>query len=141
MHAILVPIDGSEQARRALKYAINFVKEGFPADIHIINVQPIVLPLGELPLIDADLIEKAQQEQAKKLLKSAGALLDKAALKYNSHCEIGPIAGSIVNYAKSHNCDSIIMGTRGMGAFGNLVLGSIANQVIHQAEIAVTLIK
>lgn len=141
MHTILVPIDGSEQARRALKYAINLIKEGFTADIHIINIQPIVLPLGELPLIDADLIEKAQQEQAKKLLKSAGALLDKAALKYSKHFEIGPIAGSIVNYAKSHSCDSIVMGTRGMGAFGNLVLGSIANQVIHQAEIPVTLIK
>lgn len=141
MHAILVPIDGSKQARRALKYAINFVKAGFPADIHIINVQPIVLPLGELPLIDADLIEQAQQEQAKKLLKSAAALLDKAEVKYSKHFEIGPIASSIVNYAKSHSCDSIIMGTRGMGAFGNLVLGSIANQVIHLAEIPVTLIK
>jgi len=141
MHAILVPIDGSKQARRALKYAIKFVKAGFPADIHVINVQPIVLPLGELPLIDADLIEQAQQEQAKKLLKSAATLLDKAAVKYSQHFEFGPIAGSIVNYAKSRSCDSIIMGTRGMGAFGNLVLGSIANQVIHLTEIPVTLIK
>ena len=33
------------------------------------------------------------------------------------------------------------MGSRGMGALGNLVLGSIANQVVHLTEIPVTLVK
>lgn len=141
MHSILVPIDGSEQARHALKHVIKSIKEGLQAEIHVLNVQPIVLPLGELPLIDADLIEKAQQEQAKKLLKSACTLLDKAGLKYTHHSEIGPIASTIVEYAKAHACDSIVMGSRGMGALGNLVLGSIANQVVHLAGVPVTLVK
>jgi len=141
MHSILVPIDGSEQARHALKHAIKSIKEGLQAEIHILNVQPIVLPLGELPLIDADLIVKAQQEQAKKLIKSASTLLDKADLKYTQHTEIGPIASTIVDYAKTNACDSIVMGSRGMGALGNLVLGSIANQVVHLTEIPVTLVK
>jgi len=48
---------------------------------------------------------------------------------------------TIVDYAKANKCDHIIMGTRGMGAFGNLVLGSTANQVVHLAEIPVTLVK
>ena len=141
MHSILVPIDGSKQSRHALKHVIKSIKEGLQAEIHILNVQPIVLPLGELPLIDADLIEKAQHEQAKKLLKSACALLDKADLKCTQHAEIGPIASTIIEYAKAHSCDSIVMGSRGMGAFGNLVLGSIANQVVHLTEIPVTLVK
>jgi nucleotide-binding universal stress UspA family protein len=141
MHTILVPIDGSKQARRALKYAIKLLNEGFKAEIHIIHIQPIVLPLGELPLIDADLIAQAQQEQGEKILKSAGALLNKAAIAYHQHFEIGPIASRIVNYAKKHGCDTIVMGSRGMGALGNLLLGSIASQVIHLAEIPVTLIK
>ncbi len=141
MHSILIPIDGSEQARHALKHVIKSITEGLQAEIHILNVQPILLPLGELPLIDADLIEKAQQEQAKKLLKSACSMLDKANLKYIQHAEIGPIASTIVDYAKTHACDSIVMGSRGMGAFGNLVLGSIANQVLHLTDLPVTLVK
>jgi nucleotide-binding universal stress UspA family protein len=141
MHSILVPIDGSLQARHALKHVISSIKEGLQAEIHIINVQPIVLPLGELPLIDADLIEKAQHEQAKKLLKSACDLLERSELKCTQHSEVGPIASTIVDYAKKHSCDSIVMGCRGMGALGNLVLGSIANQVVHLTEIPVTLVK
>ena len=104
-------------------------------------MQPIILPLGEFPLINADLIEKAQQIEAKKLLKSACALLEKAELKYIQHAETGPIARTIVDYAKTHACDSIVMGSRGMGAFANLVLGSIANQVVHLTDIPVTLVK
>ncbi|MGZ8982638.1 MAG: universal stress protein [Methylotenera sp.] len=141
MHSILIPVDGSKHARKALKHAIEAVKEGLMANIHVINVQPVILPLGELPLLDAELIEKAQQEQAKKVVKSACKLLDDAGLKYTKHFEIGPIASTIVNYAKAHGCDSIIMGTRGMGALGNLMLGSTANQVVHLAEIPVTLVK
>lgn len=141
MHSILIPVDGSKHAQKALKHVIATVKEGWMADIHVINVQPVILPLGELPLLDAELIEKAQQEQARKVIRSACALLDKADLKYTKHFETGPVASTIVNYAKTHGCDSIVMGTRGMGALGSLLLGSTANQVIHLAEVPVTLVK
>ncbi len=141
MHSILIPMDGSKQAQRALKHAIATIQEGLVADIHVINVQPVILPLGELPLLDYEMVEKAQQAQAKKLLKSACRPLDKAGLKYTQHFELGPVASTIVGYAKTHNCDSIIMGTRGMGALGNLVFGSTANQVVHLTDIPVTLVK
>ena len=42
MHSILIPIDGSEQAHHALKYVIKSIAEGLQAEIHVLNVQPIV---------------------------------------------------------------------------------------------------
>lgn len=141
MHTILVPVDDSKQARNALKHAISMVNLCPTAEIHVINVQPAILPLGELPLMDADIIEKMQHEEAKKVIKSACDLLDKAGVKHSKHMATGAISSTIINYAKSHHCDSIIMGTRGMGAFGNWVLGSIANQIVHLAEVPVTLVK
>lgn len=141
MHTILVPVDGSKPAKNALKYAISIVKECLAAEIHVINVQPVVLPLGELPLLDADVIEKLQLEQGDKVLKAACSLLHKAGIKYTRHLEIGSIAVTIINYAKSHDCDCIIMGTRGMGTLSSLVLGSISNKIIHLAKIPVMLVK
>lgn len=141
MHTILVPVDGSKHARNALKYAISTINECLIPEIHIINVQPVMLPLGELPILDADIVEKIQLEEGEKVLKSAGKLLEKAGYKYTKHLEIGPIATTIVHYAKSHHCDCIIMGTRGMGALSNLVLGSTANKIINLADIPVTLVK
>ncbi|MCJ9712965.1 universal stress protein, partial [Bordetella hinzii] len=38
-------------------------------------------------------------------------------------------------------CDRIVMGTRGLGAVGGLVLGSVAQKVIHLSPVPVTLVK
>ncbi|OIR17568.1 universal stress protein [mine drainage metagenome] len=141
MHILLVPVDGSTHSRNALKYAISIAKEHRDTEINIINVQPVLLPLGALPLPDTEAIEKSQFEQAKKVIRSACYLLDKADIKYTKHIAIGLTSTTIVNYAKDHGCDSIVMGTRGMGAFGNWVLGSTANQVVHLADMPVTLVK
>lgn len=66
MHSVLIPVDGSSHARKALKYAISAIKEGYLADIHIINVQPLVYPIGELPLFNIEQIEENQSNWAKK---------------------------------------------------------------------------
>lgn len=141
MHSILIPIDGSKSSLNAVRYAIASIKEGLQADIHLINIQPVMVTVEGYPLFDYADIEKAQQEQGKALLAEAGRLLDEAELGYTTHFKIGPISFTIVEYAKTLNCDNIIMGTRGMGAFANLLIGSVTNQVIHLAEIPVTLVK
>ena len=141
MQTILIPVDGSNHALRAVRHAIASIEGGLQANIHVLNVQPPLINLSEFPVYDYALVEKAQEKQAEKVLKFATKLLDSAQLGYTKHFEIGPVTKTIVDYAKANNCDSIIMGTRGMGAFGNLALGSIANQVVHLAEIPVTLVK
>lgn len=57
-----------------------------------------------------------------------------------------PVDGSqsaqhIAEFASENACDEIIMGTRGMGAVGNLVLGSVATKVVHLATVPVTLVR
>jgi nucleotide-binding universal stress UspA family protein len=144
MRSILVPIDGSRHARNALKLAISMVQKGLlecsnSPQIHIINVQPIIVPLSDF--YDYDIIEKAQHDEAEKTLKPACRLLEKAGVAYAKACKVGPTATTIVDYAKTHKCDWIIMGTRGMSAFGGLIMGSTSNQVVHLAKIPVTLVK
>lgn len=141
MHSILIPIDGSKSALNAVRYAISSIKEGLQANIHLINIQPVMVTVEGYPLFDYADIEKAQQEQGKALLAEAGKLLVEAELSFTTHFEIGPISFTIIEYAKKLSCDNIIMGTRGMGAFANLLMGSVTNQVIHLAEIPVTLVK
>lgn len=141
MQSIVIPVDGSIPAKHALKYVISLIKEGLHTAVHVINIQPDLLPLGDLVLMDMDIVERNQQAQSEKIMKSACKLLSDSGVDYKSEISRGPIALGIVNYAKKHRCNSIIMGTRGMGMIGNLVLGSTANQVVHLAKIPVTLIK
>ena len=53
----------------------------------------------------------------------------------------GVIAIEIIRVAKERGVDQIAMGTRGMGAMGNLFLGSVAQGVIQQSPVPVLLVK
>ena len=69
------------------------------------------------------------------LARAQGLQLDDPARAY------GVIAHEIVRIAKEHQVDQIAMGTRGMGAVGNLLLGSVAQRVLHQSTVPVLLVK
>lgn len=117
------------------------VHDGYAAYIHILYVIPLVFPMDEMQPPDYSLMEKSQKQQARKVLDSVSQLLDDAGIEHTSHIEEGPVSTRIVNYAHTRKCDAIIMGTRGMGALGNWILGSTASQVVHLADIPVTLVK
>lgn len=141
MLSILIPVDGSTPARHAIKYVISLIKEGLHAEIHVINILPDITPIGDLTMMDVDFFEENQQARSEKIMKSACRLLTHDKIDYKRKILRAPIALGIVQYARTHGCKNIIMGTRGMGMLGNLVLGSTANQVIHLAKIPVTLVK
>ena len=50
-------------------------------------------------------------------------------------------AKTIAEVAREEVVNQIVMGTRGLGGIQGLLLGSVATQVIHLAEVPVTLIK
>ena len=53
----------------------------------------------------------------------------------------GEAGETLADAARRLKCGSIVMGTRGQGAVGNLVLGSVATRVVHLAKVPVTLVK
>jgi nucleotide-binding universal stress UspA family protein len=74
-------------------------------------------------------------------LAPAIAKLKRAGVRHVTHGVYGDTADMIVRAARRLRCDSIVMGTRGMGAVGSLFIGSVANRVIHLATTPVTLVK
>jgi nucleotide-binding universal stress UspA family protein len=137
MVKVLVPFDGSDHAKRAVNYAIDLIQQRGPFEIHLLMVQE---PLGE-GFYAQEVFEKSQRPMGEKVLEGARELLDKASIPYSADVRSGPIAETIAAYAKEHQCDAVIMGTRGMGRIVNLVLGSVATKVIHLVDVPVTLVK
>lgn len=141
MQRILLPVDGSANAERAVKYLIGLAARLKPLEVHLMNVQPPILSGGVRMFVSRETIEGYQQEEGTKALQSARALLDAAGIPYRHHIAVGDIADSIAAYAGKEGCDAIVMGTRGMGSVSNLVLGSVATKVLHLAAVPVTLVK
>ena len=79
--------------------------------------------------------------QSRMALGKAIALCRKPQTPFVTRAEIGSPAETIVRVAREVGADQIVMGTRGLGALGNLFLGSVATPVVRLAEIPVTLVK
>lgn len=138
---VLVPIDGSSSSLRALARAIAIAKLTRGV-VHLISVQPAYDEYGMVPAyLSKGKHRELMGARAQAALAPAIAKLKRAGVHHITHTVYGDTAEVIVRAARRLHCDSIIMGTRGMGAIGSLLIGSVANRVIHLATVPVTLVK
>lgn len=141
MNSILVPIDGSESSLNALRAAIALNRERSNAQLHVISVQPPITSGNVKRFISAEILDDYYQEEGEKSLSSARKLLAEDSVDAQVKVLVGPVAESIAQYAKQHECNHLVMGTRGLGRVAGLVLGSVATKVISLTDVPVTLVK
>lgn len=140
MRKILVPIDGSDNALRAVRYAASLAKELSDARLELLNVQD-PLPMKVHAALSEDEIAEWRSGYSKLVLEPATQILDAIHVPYRVGSRVGSPATEILQQVRDTECDAIIMGTRGMGSLANLVIGSVTTKVIHLVEVPVTLIK
>ncbi len=137
---ILVPVDGSEHANRALDFALDLAQK-YSAEILVVTV--VHYPtLVEVPL---DIVEYYDTIRAsyEKVLSEA---LEKAktatpGLNVTSKLMEGYPADIIIETAQEGNFDMIVMGRRGQGHLTHTLLGSVSDRVADQSPCALLLIK
>ncbi len=139
---ILIPVDGSTNAERAVDYVIaNAAQFKEPPQICLLNVQ-WKLASGNVKLfISQDTINDYYREQGAVALAQARAKLDKAGLAYTYHVSVGSPAEGVVQYAQEHQVEQIVMSAHGETSLSNLLLGSVASKVVHLAKVPVLLVK
>lgn len=138
---ILLPVDGSGQSDRAAQQVIALLKNCGKHEVHVINVQPPIDAPEVRSHMTAGEIEAMQETRGGDALASARALFEQAGIPCTPAVLLGPVAESIVKYAADNGCHKIVMGTRGLGAIGNVLMGSVATQVLHLTALPVTLVK
>ena len=137
----LVPIDGSEDALRALAHAIAELRGRADAGLHVLNVQAPPIHPWPGKLVPPDVIDDELRRGGEATVAAAAAPAAAAAVACERHVRIGHAAAEIADCARELGCDAIVMGTRGLGRVANLVLGSVAHQVVQLAEVPVTLVR
>lgn len=139
---ILIPVDGSASASRALENVIAsaaMLKEA--PQIFLLNVQ-WKLATGNVKLfISQETINDYYREQGMAALSAARARLDTAGLAYSYHVSVGTPAEAIVQYAQEQKVDQIVMGAQGESKLTMILLGSVAAKVAHLAPMPVLLVK
>ena len=142
MRRILVAIDGSENALRALDFAVRQAGQAPAAELCILSVPPPSSSFVGLELyVSADRMQEIRAEQARAVLDAAGERLSGAGCTFRLEQQEGEPAETIARRAEELGCESIVMGTHGRGQLGAMLLGSVAQRVVHHATVPVTLVK
>ncbi|WP_110954451.1 universal stress protein [Anaerosinus massiliensis] len=134
---ILVPVDGSDSAERAIDQAI-YLAEICEAKLHFIYVANINQLAINACLSDAIL---------EAVTKAGNVILDRALEKVPSNLkaegisETGSPAAVILDFATSENIDLIVMGSRGLGVVKGVLLGSVSQHLVEQAKCPVMVVK
>ena len=142
MRRILVAIDGSETALRAIDFAIKQARCAPTAELHVLNVQPTLSNYTAAEIyVTAERIHQVAAERARAILDAAAEQLRNAGCDFKLEQTEGDPAETIANRAMELDCESITMGTHGLSSFGILFMGSVAQRVVHYATVPVTLVK
>jgi len=142
MLKILLAVDGSESAVRATRKLIEtagWYKERPAVELVAVHLPVPTVGFADL-VVSREMIERYYQEEGERMLAAARRLLDAGGIPYVPHILVGQIAETIVDHAHRSGCQMIYMGTRGMSALPNLVMGSTATKVLHLADAPVVLV-
>jgi nucleotide-binding universal stress UspA family protein len=142
MRKLLVPVDSSDNAMRALKHAVGLAREHGPIELRLVHAHEPPIVYGEISVyVSEEKAREMQRRHSEEILRPAVEMAKAAGVAATSAILIGNVASSIAKEAEDGGCDGIVMGTRGLGAMGSLMLGSVAAKVVHLTKLPVTLVK
>jgi nucleotide-binding universal stress UspA family protein len=139
---IVVGVDGSDGARRALEWAVEEarLRQAGLLVVHAWQVPPLVAGAGpfDAPLVlDADTIERVEKT-AEEIVERELAAVDTSELDVQRLVAARSAADALVDAGA--DADLLVVGTRGRGGFAGLLLGSVGHQVAHHAPCPVVIV-
>ena len=137
MKNILVPVDGSEGADRAIEKAV-MLAQTCGAKLNFLYVANINQLAINAVLSDAilDSVTKAGNVILDRALEMVPAGIAK-----ESFSDTGSPAVVVLDFAETNDIDLIVMGSRGLGVVKGVLLGSVSQYVVEQSKCPVLVVK
>lgn len=140
MEKILVPIDGSENSKKALLEAKKYA-QAFEASIVVMNVvHTIVLKPYYMEQDYTVQTNNNLLEMGRKLLKDALKEFEDFKGKIKTIQKTGEPGVTIIQEIEDGGYDLVIMGSRGLGAFSRVMLGSVSNKILNSVDTNVLIV-
>jgi nucleotide-binding universal stress UspA family protein len=138
---ILVPVDGSAYSRRVLAWLA--ANDEWLSEAHnytLLHVCPPVPPRAAA-VLERSLLEGYYSEQSEKVFKPMRRFFAKKPITASFEAQVGVPGEAISKTAEKRRFDLVMMGSHGHGTVLNLVLGSVATQVLARCKVPVLLIR
>ena len=138
---VLVPVDDSLAAHRALQYIIK-MKEQMPMSVTLM----IVVPMSQLEYhgfqqAQLEAITAQSVAHCEKIVEKHRLELEKVGVLADTRVERGNPAEVICRVAASEGVDFVIISPNGAGKLSNMMFGSVANKVVQECHLPVFLLR
>jgi nucleotide-binding universal stress UspA family protein len=132
---ILVPLDGSALAERALPYAVTLARASHARLSLVRAALAHTLPGAEPSEAQVAVVQRAERE-----LEATAESLRSAGLTVETHVYYDEAARAIVDATERQGVDLVVMSTHGRGGLGRWVYGSVADRVLRRMAAPVLLV-
>jgi nucleotide-binding universal stress UspA family protein len=140
---ILVAVDGSPFAERALKYAIELTKE-YRAKLIIVHVvlrRFYAVTPSEAGVLATTVFVKELESEGREIITKAEAQVKNEGIEYETKLLQGVPADEIIRTAQSEKVDLIVVGSRGLTEVRAFLLGSVSDKVSHHSKCPVLIVR
>lgn len=138
---ILLAVDGSEYTKKMLAYLTTHESLiSSDNNFTIFTAQP-QLPPRARAAVGKEIVDKYHTEEAEKIIGPVSKFLARHGIEAKSVWKVGHAGETIAKVAESGKYDLVVMGSHGHSALGNLVLGSVATQVLAHCSVPVLLVR
>lgn len=135
---VLVPMDDSEVAERALSYALEVHDGAAITVVHVVGEPSSMMGTAVGLALESD-YEEAAREDAAELFDRARAVADEHDVDIETEIAFGNAGKAIVELAEDF--DAVVMGTHGGSLSGRLFVGNTAERVFRRSPVPVTVVR
>jgi nucleotide-binding universal stress UspA family protein len=138
-HDILVAIDDSETAKRALGEATDLARE-LNAKLTIISVSPPIPSFAYRAGVDTDALQAEAEAESEGIVRDAAKGLSDD-LPVTTLVKQGHPGEEIVKQVEAGGHDLVVMGSRGLGRISSNIFGSVGGYVHYHARVPMLIIQ
>lgn len=138
---ILVAVDGSAYTKRMLAYiAAHEEWLGAQHEYTLLHVEPAV-PQRAAAELSKEVLKAYYEQGSEKVFKPVRAFFARQGLKAHFEAKVGRAGEVIADTAVKGRFELVMLGSHGHGSLANLVMGSVATQVLARCETPALLIR
>jgi nucleotide-binding universal stress UspA family protein len=141
--SILVPVDGSKLAERALSLAMPLAEQ-HGARLLLLHAHEPILPLavgGDVPLRDPAMDDKHRDDSRAYVERLAKRIAKLTSVPVEPLFRDGKVVSTICRVVEEAGVGLVVMSTHGRGGFQRFWLGSVADALVRHATVPVLLMR
>lgn len=131
LRRILVAIDGSEPADRALALASELARSAEGGTLILVSAISDPVTFAPTPVAGLQMVIEAEQQGAERDLAERAERLRAAGVEVETVVRVGPTIDMLLEEAEARRADLVVAGSTGKGALQRALLGSVTTRLLH----------